>query len=285
MDEGATRRASSSACSASRTSTPSTWWWTTSRSTASSPSGEDVADLGGCTLLAYRAWRRSHLRSEARGGRRALAHEQQFFIGYAQRACENDRPENLRVSAATPTPTRRGSLPNQRHRVEPGRVPAGVRLQGRPADGARDAVQGLVRARLVKVSPEQVPSSRPARTAAVVPANFTPATWVPSGARRCQRTSALREQVDRALDAVEGEPPPRRPSRRGCLSFIRHPLPLTSMIWPWEGPLAPGDVHVHAEQAGRRRRRRFSVRSLERSQPEILWATATISSAATGFTR
>ena len=37
--------------------------------------------------------------------------------------------------------------------------------------------------------PETVPSRRPARTAAV-PVNFTPATWVPSWAGRCQRTSA-----------------------------------------------------------------------------------------------
>jgi endothelin-converting enzyme/putative endopeptidase len=27
--------------------------------------------------------------------------EQRFFIGYAQWACENNRPENLRVSAVT----------------------------------------------------------------------------------------------------------------------------------------------------------------------------------------
>ena len=41
--------------------------------------------------------------------------------------------------------------------------------------------------------PESVPSRRPASTAAV-PVNFTPATCVPSGASRCQRTSAASER-------------------------------------------------------------------------------------------
>ena len=61
--------------------------------------GEDVADLGG-TLLAYLAWKK------ATAGRKlepveGLSPEQRFFVGYAQWACENNRPENLRVSAAT----------------------------------------------------------------------------------------------------------------------------------------------------------------------------------------
>jgi predicted metalloendopeptidase len=39
----------------------------------------------------------------ARGRARANAHHtlQRFFVGYAQWACESDRPENLRVSAMT----------------------------------------------------------------------------------------------------------------------------------------------------------------------------------------
>jgi putative endopeptidase len=62
-------------------------------------SGEDVADLGG-TLIAYLAWKK------ATAGRTLAAvdgftPEQRFFIGFGQWACENDRPENLRVSAAT----------------------------------------------------------------------------------------------------------------------------------------------------------------------------------------
>jgi endothelin-converting enzyme/putative endopeptidase len=62
-------------------------------------SGEDVADLGG-TLLAYIAW------SEATQGMKlqpgdGFTPEQRFFIGFAQWACENVRPEELRVNAIT----------------------------------------------------------------------------------------------------------------------------------------------------------------------------------------
>jgi endothelin-converting enzyme/putative endopeptidase len=62
-------------------------------------SGEDVADLGG-TRIAYLAWQK------AVAGQRlqpidGFTPEQRFFIGFGQWACENDRPENLRVSAAT----------------------------------------------------------------------------------------------------------------------------------------------------------------------------------------
>jgi endothelin-converting enzyme/putative endopeptidase len=62
-------------------------------------SGEDVADLGG-TLLAYLAWKKANAgrRLEAADG---FTPEQRFFIGFGQWACENNRPENLRVSAAT----------------------------------------------------------------------------------------------------------------------------------------------------------------------------------------
>jgi putative endopeptidase len=62
-------------------------------------SGEDVADLGG-TLLAYEAWKKQtagmHLADKD-----GFAPDQRFFIGYAQWACENERPENLRVNAIT----------------------------------------------------------------------------------------------------------------------------------------------------------------------------------------
>jgi endothelin-converting enzyme/putative endopeptidase len=62
-------------------------------------SGEDVADLGG-TLLAYLAWKKQtagvHLQD-----RDGFTPDQRFFIGYAQWACENERPENLRVHAIT----------------------------------------------------------------------------------------------------------------------------------------------------------------------------------------
>jgi len=62
-------------------------------------SGEDVADLGG-TLLAYIAWKKDvgDRQLKAQDG---FTPDQRFFIGFAQWACENQRPENLRVSAVT----------------------------------------------------------------------------------------------------------------------------------------------------------------------------------------
>ncbi len=62
-------------------------------------SGEDVADLGG-TLLAYIAWKKQTegQKLEPKDG---FTPDQRFFIGMAQWACENERPENLRVNAAT----------------------------------------------------------------------------------------------------------------------------------------------------------------------------------------
>ena len=63
------------------------------------PSGEDVADLGG-TVLAYIGWRKAtagHLLQPMDG----FTPDQRFFIGLAQWACENDRPENLRINAIT----------------------------------------------------------------------------------------------------------------------------------------------------------------------------------------
>jgi endothelin-converting enzyme/putative endopeptidase len=61
--------------------------------------GEDVADLGGL-ILAHMAWRAQTAR-EALQPREGLTPEQRFFVGYAQWACENERPENLRVHAKT----------------------------------------------------------------------------------------------------------------------------------------------------------------------------------------
>ena len=63
--------------------------------------GEDVADLGGL-ILGWMAWQTEMAsmpqKAQPRDG---LTPEQRFFVGYAQWACENDRPENLRVSAMT----------------------------------------------------------------------------------------------------------------------------------------------------------------------------------------
>ncbi len=61
--------------------------------------GEDVADLGG-TVLAYMAWKKQveNQKLEKLDG---FTPDQRFFIGLAQWACENSRPESLRVSAVT----------------------------------------------------------------------------------------------------------------------------------------------------------------------------------------
>jgi len=64
--------------------------------------GEDVADLGGL-ILGWMAWKTqmASMPQQAQQARDGLTPEQRFFVGYAQWACENDRPENLRVTAAT----------------------------------------------------------------------------------------------------------------------------------------------------------------------------------------
>jgi putative endopeptidase len=61
--------------------------------------GEDVADLGG-TILAYIAWKAA-TKDQTLDNRQGFTPDQRFFIGLAQWACENERPENLRVSAIT----------------------------------------------------------------------------------------------------------------------------------------------------------------------------------------
>jgi endothelin-converting enzyme/putative endopeptidase len=59
--------------------------------------GENIADLGG-ELLAWMAWR-----EETRGlplaARDGLTPEQRFFVGFAQWACSNERPERLRADS------------------------------------------------------------------------------------------------------------------------------------------------------------------------------------------
>ncbi len=62
-------------------------------------SGEDVADLGG-TLLAYIAWKKQTA-GEKLENADGFTPDQRFFVGMAQWACEDERPENLRVSAIT----------------------------------------------------------------------------------------------------------------------------------------------------------------------------------------
>ena len=62
-------------------------------------SGEDIADLGG-TILAWAAWKEA-TKNKKLDPADGLSPEQRFFVGLAQWACENERPENLRVLAAT----------------------------------------------------------------------------------------------------------------------------------------------------------------------------------------
>jgi endothelin-converting enzyme/putative endopeptidase len=59
--------------------------------------GEDIADLGGL-VLAWMAWKAETVNAETRDG---FTPEQRFFVGYAQWACENHRPEDLRARALT----------------------------------------------------------------------------------------------------------------------------------------------------------------------------------------
>jgi endothelin-converting enzyme/putative endopeptidase len=62
-------------------------------------SGEDIADLGG-EILAYRAWR-AETRGQELAPRDGLTPEQRFFVGFAQWACANQRPEDARTRALT----------------------------------------------------------------------------------------------------------------------------------------------------------------------------------------
>ncbi len=62
-------------------------------------SGEDVADLGG-TLIAYIAWKQQ-VAGQQLATVDGFTPDQRFFVGMAQWACENQRPEQLRLSAAT----------------------------------------------------------------------------------------------------------------------------------------------------------------------------------------
>jgi putative endopeptidase len=59
--------------------------------------GEDVADLGG-TLLAYIAWKHA-ISGQDLKSRDGLTPDQRFFVGMAQWACGDERPENKRLDA------------------------------------------------------------------------------------------------------------------------------------------------------------------------------------------
>ncbi len=61
--------------------------------------GEDVADLGGL-ILAYNAWK-GQVAGTSPPNVDGLTPDQRFFVGNAQWACENTRPENDRLQART----------------------------------------------------------------------------------------------------------------------------------------------------------------------------------------
>jgi endothelin-converting enzyme/putative endopeptidase len=61
--------------------------------------GEDIADLGGL-VLAWMAWQ-AQIANSSPPPRDGFTPEQRFFIGYAQWACENIRPDEQRVQALT----------------------------------------------------------------------------------------------------------------------------------------------------------------------------------------
>jgi putative endopeptidase len=61
--------------------------------------GEDVADLGG-EILGYMAWKDA-TKDKNLQPIDGLTPEQRYFIGFAQWDCANERPEDLRVRAAT----------------------------------------------------------------------------------------------------------------------------------------------------------------------------------------
>jgi putative endopeptidase len=62
-------------------------------------SGEDIADLGGL-ILAWQAWK-AETANENLSAMDGLSPEQRFFVGFAQWACAAERPEVLRLHAAT----------------------------------------------------------------------------------------------------------------------------------------------------------------------------------------
>jgi putative endopeptidase len=61
--------------------------------------GEDVADLGG-TFLGYLAWKNA-TKSQDLKPIDGFSPDQRFFIGMAQWACGDERPENKRLGAIT----------------------------------------------------------------------------------------------------------------------------------------------------------------------------------------
>src|SRR5258708_12958386 len=65
--------------------------------------GKDVADNGG-TLLASIAWKKQ-IEGQTLATADGFTPDQRFFVGMAQRPCDNEGPENERVSPITNPPS------------------------------------------------------------------------------------------------------------------------------------------------------------------------------------
>ena len=105
--------------------------------------GEDVADLGG-TILAYMAWKDA-TKDKKLTPIDGFTPDQRFFIGMAQWACGDERPEQAPARPHRQPFARR--IPHQRRGLEHAGVRQGVCLQSGPADGAGERLPGVVRER------------------------------------------------------------------------------------------------------------------------------------------
>ncbi len=100
-------------------------------------SGEDIADLGG-ELTAWMAWQ-EQTKNQRLAERDGLTPSQRFFVGFAQWACSNDRPENMRVNAIvdphSPPPVRiNGVVVNMPEFAAAFSCKATAKLVKKPAD-------------------------------------------------------------------------------------------------------------------------------------------------------
>ncbi|MFL6606299.1 MAG: M13 family metallopeptidase [Steroidobacteraceae bacterium] len=100
-------------------------------------SGEDIADLGG-ELLAWMAWQ-DQTKTMRLSERDGLTPPQRFFVGFAQWACTNERPENMRVNAVVDphSPPRNrinGVVANMPEFAQAFSCPVGKKLVKKPED-------------------------------------------------------------------------------------------------------------------------------------------------------
>ena len=103
--------------------------------------GEDLADLGG-TLLAFLAWK-SVTKDQNLQPIDGLTPDQRFFVGMAQWACGSGASGDQAHERHHQSAFAAGG-PRQRRGLQHARIPEGVFVQDRPADGARAHVQDLV---------------------------------------------------------------------------------------------------------------------------------------------